>query len=379
MSVAAMKLAGAPFVHELEQYLCERFGKPVRIEDVRPLGDDGGDKAWGYGVPLRLTLKGAPVREVVVHTVSPGRGGHDTLADRASEALLAFETFNALPRHVRALDVGAILDDGSRVSLARAREVFFVTAYGEGTPYFHDLDRIARDGAVDERDGRRVDALAETLARIHGEKRDAPETYRRKLRQLVGHDECIAGLVDTYDRGEVDAFASRAQLVSIEQRCVAWRHRLKAFAHRLARVHGDFHPWNLLFADDERLPTLLDRSRGAYGEPADDVAALAVNYLVRALYRDGGLRGPFGDLWTRFFRTYLDRTRDEEMGQVIPPFLVWRLLVLASPLWYPSFEPAFRRRLFGVMDALLSVERLDPFDPRAWIPDDASARIPETP
>lgn len=42
---------------------------------------------------------------------------------------------------------------------------------------------------------------------------------------------------------------------------------------RLRQVHGDFHPWKILFelGADFRL---LDRSRGEFGDPADDVTSL---------------------------------------------------------------------------------------------------------
>ena len=35
-------------------------------------------------------------------------------------------------------------------------------------------------------------------------------------------------------------------------------------------MHGDFHPWNLLFREGVEF-SVLDRSRGEWGEPADDV------------------------------------------------------------------------------------------------------------
>ena len=367
MAALATAGDGAAFVRALESYLGERLGASLRVRGVCALGKDGGEKRFGYGVPLRVDLAGASVPSVVVHTITRNRGGHDTLADRAAQALLAHETFNTLPRHVRSLDVGAVLDDGTRVSLARARDVFFVTEYAAGTPYFEDLDRIASTGEVTEDDRRRVDGLAALLATIHRERHVDRAAYVRRLRQLVGADECIAGLIDTYDAVDTSGFTSEAQLLSIEQSAVAWRHRLKAYSHRLARVHGDFHPWNMLFESGARTPILLDRSRGALGEPADDVAALVVNYLVRALDCDGGMTGPFGELWRRFFQRYLAASGDDEILRVLPPYLAWRALVLASPVWYPRFDPALRRRIFGFIEAVLGADRFAFESPEAWL------------
>jgi hypothetical protein len=129
---------------ELAQYLSQRFGSAVRVRAMAPLGDEAGEKGFGYGAPVRLVLEGAPVDEVVLHTVGTGGFGHDTLADRAAAAVLAYETFNHLPRDVRALDVGAFAAEGRPISLGDARDFFLVTEYAEGEPYFLDLERIAR-------------------------------------------------------------------------------------------------------------------------------------------------------------------------------------------------------------------------------------------
>src|SRR5437773_88261 len=102
---------------ELEGYLSHGFGRPVRVRDILPLGKEAGEKGFGYGLPVRVSLADAPVEEIVVHTVGSAGFGHDTLADRAAVAVPAYETFNHLPRHVRALDVGAVLQDGTWVSL----------------------------------------------------------------------------------------------------------------------------------------------------------------------------------------------------------------------------------------------------------------------
>jgi hypothetical protein len=313
---------------------------------------------------MRVSLAGAPVNEVVVHTVASKAFGHDTLADRAAAAVLAFETFNNLPGHVRALDVGAARADGAWVSLGDVRDFFVITEYGVGEPYFLDLERLAGGGPLTELDSRRVDRLAKYLAEVHASRHHDPPVYLRRVRELVGHHECILGLLDSYDAFPLDGYTSTTELQQIERRCVDWRHRLKRFSHRLCRVHGDFHPWNILWRGDEQL-TLLDRSRGEWGEAADDVSCLVINYLFFSLQAAGHstdrlrLSGPFQELWSRFFVKYLADTGDEEILAVLPPYFVWRALVLASPLWYPALDVAVRRCLFQFIDRLLDMDAFD--------------------
>ncbi len=369
----------------IERYVAARFGATAHVRAVSAVDGDAGDKGFGYGRPVRVDLEeatdGSPrssrsPRSIVVHVARGGGFGHDSLADKAALSLLAWESFGEIPGHVRALDVGFVERDGALRSLASARDFFFVTEWTEGRPYFHDLDEIAARGSLVARDRARLDALVENLVAIHADRRVAPETYRRRTRDLFGHHECIPGLLDSYDGADGLRATSPATLQEIERRCVAWRWRLKERTHRLARVHGDYHPWNLLFHEapggGDAL-VCLDASRGVWGEPADDLAALSINFLLWAVRTRGALEGPFAELWTRLYERYLARTGDHELLEVIPPYLVWRALVVASPVWYPHYSTAgvepdlragldvrVRSALFRFVDRLLDLPRLEP-------------------
>ena len=114
----------------------------------------------------------------------------------------------------------------------------------------------------------------------------------------------------------------------------------------------------MLWRSDDQF-TLLDRSRGEWGDAADDVSCMAINYLFFSLQTHGQLTGPLRELWLRFWERYLAATQDEEMRRVIPPYFVWRALVLASPLWYPHLDVGVRRLLFRFIQRLLEIEAFD--------------------
>jgi hypothetical protein len=86
---------------------------------------------------------------------------------------------------------------------------------------------------------------------------------------------------------------------------------------------------------------------------------MAINYLFFSLQAHGQLAGPFQELWRRYFDGYLTATADTEILRVIPPYLVWRALVIASPLWYPAIETEVRRALFRFIDGLLGGDEFD--------------------
>ncbi|MEW6721617.1 MAG: phosphotransferase [Thermodesulfobacteriota bacterium] len=344
----------------LERYLSERFGGEARVTAIVPLGEQpaGAAKEYGYGKPVKVefTVGGAP-RAAVLATTSPGPFGHEHMSDRAQMLLWDYGAYNSLPRHARALDVGTLDGDGKMRSVRGAEEFFLLVEHAEGTGYIHDVARLQGGAEFRELDRDRADALCDYLSEIHAVKGEDPGLYVRRIRELVGHGECIMGLADSYPPRH--GFITPALLEEIERRCVAWRWRLKGLSHRLRQVHGDFHPFNILFRDGTDF-TVLDRSRGEWGEPADDVTALTGNYLFASLQAHGRLAGPFESMFLRFWDRYVCRTGDEEVLEAAPPFFAFRCLVMASPVWYPSLDEDVRRKLFSFTIAVLHAARFDP-------------------
>lgn len=346
----------APGVEELRVAL-ERLWPGARLVRCEPLGSDRGAsvarKDAGYGEPLKLTLEepDGTTRALVFRTASANEFGHDRRSDRAGEVLLAFDTFAAVPGHVRALDVGAVTPSGLR-SLRDAGELYLITTFAEGRLYADDLRRIAREGVVSAGDLDRCDALARWLAALHSLPCPADAVaWRRAVRDLVGHGEGVFGVVDAYP-ADVPG-APRDLLTRIEQRCVEWRWRLRGRTDRLRRTHGDFHPFNIVFSEGASF-TALDASRGGRGEPADDLTALSVNYLFFALQAPGTWERGFCRLWRRFWNVYLSGSGDSDVFHTAAPFLAWRALVLGCPRFYPDLPAEARRRLLGLADEALA-------------------------
>jgi aminoglycoside phosphotransferase (APT) family kinase protein len=338
-------------------------GAPVELLHLGSIADDRAAtelKHIGYGEPALVRYRaGGREKRAVLHTMAPNWFGHDRRSDRAALVLLAADTYGEVPRHTRILDVGAVDGRGELVSLAGEGEFYLLTEYAEGTLYARDLRELEVRGEATARDVARAGALASYLADLHREPPlgpGAPGLYQRALRDLVGSGEGIFGIADSYPEGGPVAFE---RLAAIEQRCVAFRWRLRGRAHRLRRTHGDFHPYNILFREGAD-STLLDASRGGRGEPADDLAALTINYVLGAVvYPDAWRRG-LEPVWDAFWSTYLDATGDREVLAAIPPFFAWRALVVASPVWYPSLTPAMRDQLLGFAEATLDAGTFDP-------------------
>ncbi len=346
-------------LRDVAQELVERHAPGGELLAVSELGADTVSeaatlKAIGYGRPLRLSVRTAGGERVswVLHTATANAFGHDRRADRVADMVLAYDTFGAIPDHVKALDVGLVGEDGSLVSVSRTGEAYLVTTWAEGHIYADELRSVAERGRACERDLDHAARLGRYLARLHRPLEQA-HAYERSVRDLLGSGEGIFGIVDGYP-AEVPA-APPSRLWAIERRCLDWRWRLKAKPERLVRIHGDFHPFNLVFADDSSL-SLLDASRGSAGDAADDLTALSVNYVFFGL-QTGTWRHTFAPLWNAFWSSYQEDRRDIDAVALSPPYFTWRALVLSNPAWYPDIAPSVRDRLLTFAERALAAER----------------------
>ena len=341
-----------PTAKLLSEYFQRSYGAAPGSVEVSPLG------RGSHGQGFRVTfLKDGVKQRLIVKTLDGGIGlGHDTPPDRAAVFLQARGAYGRLPRHVKAVDVLALGKGGSIFSIDGGREYYLVMEEAQGVSYFEDLAAMAKKERLDRLDRDRIKSMASYLAGIHSRKKDSTRLYYRKLRDIIGHGECLMGVLDTYDGA---GFTGLAEMADIEKRCVDWRARLKPLAGRLSLLHGDFHPGNILFKGPDDF-VLLDRSRGEYGEPADDVTALTINYVFYSLINYGKMDGAYDSAFRLFYTEYIQCSGDKGIAGVVAPFYAFRGVVVANPLFYPAVSNAVREKLFGFVHGVLGAGSFEP-------------------
>lgn len=319
----------------VKSYLLKKFDDIVRI-NISKLGS--GVQGSGFHVEMKTA---GGVRSYVVKGLLSEGLGHDYPSDRAAVFLLDLDEYGNLSRHVKAIDVLAEMRDGTVKSIGGAREYYLLMEKAGGDDYFRDLRDFAKKKLPDGNDKRKIRAMAAYLAEIHSVKKDSRGLYWRKLRDTIGHGECLMGVFDTYPDGAL----SYEEMAEIEKKCVDWRARLKPLSGRLSQIHGDFHPGNIWFRNEEDF-ILLDRSRGPWGEPADDVTALAINYIFFSIRNHGDVRNAYLEGLKLFFEEYIRASGDKELTGVVAPFFAFRAVVVANPVFYPDLTPEKRAVLF---------------------------------
>ena len=358
----------------IKAYLRGKFKNVIRI-GIKKLG--AGVQGAGFLVEIKTKTD---IKHYVIKGLFQKGLGHDYPSDRAGVFLLDLDEFKTLPRHVQAVDVLAELPNGSIKSIGGGKEYYLMMERAEGRHYFNDLVSFAKQEKLKPIDIEKIKSMTSYLADIHSLKKNSKPLYLRKIRDTIGHGECLMGVFDTYP----DKILSFKEMADIEKKCIDWRARLKSKTHRLCQIHGDFHPGNIWFREDrsqksedkklgrwedKKLSTaqplnfstsktpdfiLLDRSRGPWGDAADDITALTINYIFFSINHFGRLKGSFLEAIRLFYEDYVKKTGDNEIYKIVAPFYAFRGAVVANPVFYPKVSKTNRRKIFNFMHGVLN-------------------------
>jgi Phosphotransferase enzyme family len=323
------------------------FNRPVRVGEVEFDRDRGG-KSHGMTESVRVTVlePDGSCNRFHFKMANESLYGEDLPQDRSRETVWRLHGYPMIRNHADHAAVVRFGADGRpRPVDLGAEDYCLIERELPGIPYV-DLLRAADPDELPRSAVRLADYLAELHRPVPG---DRQARYRRAVR-----DNLMNASFRLIDGG--DAYWDRHphRRHRTERRLAAWRIQLADRHARLRRTHNDFHPWNILLDGDE-VRVLGARSPGM-GDPADDLAALAVNFVLFGYLRLGDFGGVFQAAFERFRDQYLHRTADDGCASVFAPFFAKRLLVLLNPVYYPHHPPWLVEQLGRLLDLVVEEE-----------------------
>lgn len=345
----------------MQKYLEKKFKSKVKILEYKKLGT-----GWhGTGYSVRFKLKGKE-NKVVLRTLRPEGFSHDYFSDRAASFIMQHE-LSKIKNHIKSIDVGGYTPKGKLVSLGDCKEFFQIVEFVKGKEYLHDLLDIMKRGKLVKADKDKAVLLSNYLVWLHKEKYNpkvkksekkalASSIYRRHLRDCIGNGEMLMGVIDTYPDNL--KWTNRKEFAWIIGKAAELRECLKDDYKRLCRMHGDFHPANVVFKGKKII--VLDASREFYGDPADDFLSMALNYLWYAIQHKGSFSGPFKELFDIYWNNYMKKTKDYKIRKIAPIFIAFRYVVMAHPTFFDFQSDKVRRKLFNVIKNTLKAKEFNP-------------------
>jgi hypothetical protein len=323
------------------------LGRPVEVCRVEPDAGRAG-KAHGMTRTVRVSVRqpdGGSGR-YYLKVVDESLYGEALPEDRIREVVWRVRGYQGIPHHAGHAALAAIGPDGRLVPAALGRgDYCLVEPELPGRSYV-DVLAAADPGALPDSAELLADYLVELHVPVAGETR---AMYLRAVRDTLMN--AAFRLIDgapAYWDGQPE------RRRRVERRLADWRVRLAGHHQRLRRTHNDFHPWNILL-DGRQVRVLGARSPGV-GDPADDLAALAVNYLLFSYRRLGDFGGVHQAAFERFWNRYRERSGDGRCADVFAPFLAKRLLVLLNPVYYPDHPRWLVEQLGRLLDLTLDEE-----------------------
>ena len=344
----------------IKNYLEAKERSRVNILSYEKLGS-----GWhGTGYKIRYKVQGTrdkgKTKEVVIRTLMPEGFSHDYLSDRAKVFILQHEMSKSIPGHVKSLDVSGYSKSNELISLGDIKEYFQVVEVAGGRSYSEDFSRIKKTGVLNDEDRKKALLISDYLVQLHGKKykgtADEERSIRRRhTRDAIGHGEMMMGVIDTYP--DDFQFITKDGLSELICKTVKFREKIKDVPFVPRRIHGDFHPGNILF--DKKKIIVLDASRELYGDAGDDVCAMAINYIWFAVMQSGEFGGSFSELFRLFWDNYMKKTNDELIQKTAGVHFAFRGVVVAHPVFYSDQSDDTRKKMIKFVNNVLDSEMFD--------------------
>lgn len=312
---------------ELKKYLEKKYNKKISNLKIEKLGSG----VLGTGYLLEFETEKEKQR-LILKTLFTENLGMDHYSDRAASLIEAHDNYNKMRDHVKSIDVLAYNKDNTLTSLGNAQEFYILMEEANGKDLFKDFNQIKETKTLNEETKNKIIKISNFLVELHKNKYQSISLYRRKIRDTLGSGGSLIGLLDMHPDNAFNQFEKK--WIEIVKKAINYWRDSRNLDYRLCEIHGDYHPGNLWFENDKLI--ILDRAKGRFGEPADDITAFIINPIMYSLIatKECRFKGPFKKVFDIFWNNYFKQTKDKEMRKIIAPYLAFRIAVVTNPIFY---------------------------------------------
>lgn len=312
--------------------------------------------AKAYKVSLTINNKTA---EFVVRRLLGKGMSRDYISDQVENFLLQHNIANSLPHTVKSRDV-FIVRNKVELSISDPSYVYQVMDFAKGIEYTEYFSLLNEQQFLNESHKQIIKSITDVLTEIHSIKPDAfshedkKSLYFRHSQDFIG-SQVFMDVIDCFPDFDFFNKEKKSEMMKL---LFCLREKNKHNFSRLSKIHADLHPGNLRISKRNKI-TLIDGARTLWGEPADDIASMAANYLKKHFESKSTNKSASMEALELFINSYIDQTKDTQVFSLWQMFLAVRLTILANPLFFKDIDISLSKNLIDIAFKILKASRVD--------------------
>jgi hypothetical protein len=330
---------------EIKKYLKNKYRSKITNLKIEKLGS--GVLGTGYSIKFELNNKN---KILILKSLFKENLGMDHYSDRAASLIEAHDNYNKMDSHVKSIDVISQKENNDLVSIGDSKEFYILMEEAKGKNLFNDFEEAKKYGKLSIVTENKIKIISDFLVKLHKNKHKSISLYRRKIRDTIGSGGSLIGILDMHPDSDFEKF--KYEWIKIVNKSLIFWNKSRNLHYRLCEIHGDYHPGNLWFEEEKLI--VLDRARGRFGEPADDITAFLVNPIMYSLILYNKFKGSFKEIFDVFWNNYFKQTTDREMRKIMAPYIAFRIAVVTNPIFYNDEYFGGKNRAYFVRKKLIN-------------------------
>jgi len=292
------------------------------------------------------------IKPLVVRKTKNTNGGmsKDYNSDKVGYFLLQHTCASNHINHCKSYGISFKDFKGEIFNLDTIKDTYQVIDYVSGKEFFETITNLEEKFDLVTP---YLDKIIDYLVQLHSIKPDfnkqkTNNLYNRHLKDVIG-SEVFLDVLDAWS--ENDDLVTLKIKEKVNSKLFILREQYKNNYKRCSRIHADLHFGNIFFNMKKEL-TVLDSARNPWGEPADDLICLLINFDYISIKKHKEITSYYENIKQYILKRYLEKTKDSDIKNYFDLFYILRLFILLNPNFFNNNNKV-RKILFEKLIVLL--------------------------